>query len=80
MKPEELMKHLGGEILANKMRATVDGKVVILARSASGSDYTLTLEGEKLAKEANSAMPAAKPVEESSEVKKTASKVRKNTR
>ena len=43
-----LLARLGGEILSNKARAVVDGKVVILARM-SGDDWVYTDEGQALA-------------------------------
>jgi hypothetical protein len=44
----DLTTRLGGEFLANKARATVDGKIVILARM-NGSDWVYTDEGQELA-------------------------------
>jgi hypothetical protein len=44
----DLLARLGGEILSNKARAVVDGKVVILARM-SGDDWVYTDEGQALA-------------------------------
>jgi hypothetical protein len=44
----ELLKRLGGEILSNKARAVVDGKIVILARM-EGADWVYTPEGQDLA-------------------------------
>ena len=44
----DLLARLGGEILSNKARAVVDGKVVILARM-SGADWVYTDEGQELA-------------------------------
>lgn len=52
MKPLQLMKELDGFILANKIRATVDGKVVILAR-LHGDKWVMTDDGAKLAGAAN---------------------------
>lgn len=46
----DLMARLGGEILSNKVRATVDGKIVILAR-LTGEDWVYTDEGQELANE-----------------------------
>jgi hypothetical protein len=44
----DLMTRLGGEFLANKARATVDGKIVILARLVE-HDWVYTEEGQILA-------------------------------
>jgi hypothetical protein len=44
----DLLARLGGEILSNKARAVVDGKVVILARM-NGADWVYTDEGQTLA-------------------------------
>jgi hypothetical protein len=44
----ELLERLGGEILSNKARAVVDGKIVILARM-NGNDWVYTDEGQALA-------------------------------
>ena len=44
----DLTTRLGGEFLANKARATVDGKIVILARLVE-HDWVYTEEGQNLA-------------------------------
>jgi hypothetical protein len=44
----DLLARLGGEILSNKARAVVDGKIVILARM-NGNDWEYTPEGQELA-------------------------------
>lgn len=44
----DLMTRLNGEIVANKARATIDGKIVILAR-LNGHDWVYTDEGQELA-------------------------------
>jgi hypothetical protein len=44
----ELLERLGGEILSNKARAVVDGKIVILARM-DGAEWVYTPEGQDLA-------------------------------
>lgn len=72
MKPLELMKRLGGEALANKLRAKVDGKIVILAR-LDGHEYVFTDIGFNLAAELNS---KPEPVEEAPK-KKTVTRSRK---
>ena len=46
----DLLARLGGEILANKARATIDGKIVVLAR-LTGEDWVYTDEGQELANE-----------------------------
>jgi hypothetical protein len=48
MNIHDLLARLGGEILSNKARAVVDGKIVILARM-NGDDWVYTDEGQKLA-------------------------------
>lgn len=66
----ELMEALGGEVLANKARATVDGKIVILGRMIDGA-WEITEEGFKLAEKLNSApkVEEAKPVKRASKTK-----------
>ena len=44
----DLLARLNGEILSNKARAVVDGKIVILARM-EGADWVYTTEGQELA-------------------------------
>lgn len=44
----ELMSRLNGEVLSNKVRAVVDGKVVVLARM-NGAEWEYTPEGQELA-------------------------------
>lgn len=57
----DLLARLNGEILANKARAVVDGKIVILARM-EGSDWVYTAEGQDLANlHSNLAAEEAKP-------------------
>jgi hypothetical protein len=59
----DLLARLGGEILSNKARAVVDGKIVILARM-NGNDWVYTDEGQALANEHSNAAveeAAAKP-------------------
>lgn len=58
----ELMKALGGEVLANKARATVDGKVVILGRMIDNK-WVITDEGAELAKKVNAATKPAQKAE-----------------
>jgi hypothetical protein len=53
----DLIARLGGEILSNKARATVDGKIVILAR-LTGEDWIYTGEGQELANEQSNQMVA----------------------
>jgi hypothetical protein len=56
-----LLDRLGGEILSNKARATVGGKIVILARM-NGDDWVYTDEGQELANaHSNAAAEEAKP-------------------
>lgn len=44
----ELMARLNGEVLSNKVRAVVDGKIVVLARM-NGTEWEYTPEGQELA-------------------------------
>lgn len=63
MNIHDLLARLGGEILSNKARAVVDGKIVILAR-LTGDDWVYTDEGQELANaHSNAAVEeaAAKP-------------------
>jgi len=48
MDVHELLARLGGEVLANKARATIDGEIVVLAR-LSGEDWEYTDKGQELA-------------------------------
>lgn len=57
----DLLDRLGGEILSNKARAMVDGKIVILARM-NGTEWEYTPEGQELANaHSNAAAEEAKP-------------------
>jgi len=83
MKPLELMKRLGGEALANKLRAKVNGKIVILAR-LEGQEYVLTDTGFSIAAKLNAEIGSAKEelaqeeiVAEEVPKKKTATRSRK---
>jgi hypothetical protein len=63
MNIHDLLARLGGEILSNKARAVVDGKIVILARM-NGADWVYTDEGQALANAHSNAAAeetAAKP-------------------
>ena len=63
----ELMERLGGEILNNKVRAIIDGEIVILAR-LNDQEWEFTERGQELANlhsnlvvdEAAAAKPARK--------------------
>jgi hypothetical protein len=44
----DLMSRLGGETLNNKIRATIDGNIVVLARMI-GTEWEYTPEGQELA-------------------------------
>jgi hypothetical protein len=46
----ELMERLGGEVLSNKIRATVGGEIVVVARM-EGTEWALTDKGQELANE-----------------------------
>lgn len=57
-----LMERLGGEVLSNKIRATIDGEIVVLARM-EGTEWALTDKGQELANEHSNlaAAETAKP-------------------
>ena len=56
----DLLARLNGEVLSNKARAVVDGKIVILARM-NGADWEYTPEGQELAnKHSNEVVAEAK--------------------
>jgi hypothetical protein len=44
----ELMDRLNGQVLGHKIRAVVDGSIVVLARM-EGDGWTLTEQGQELA-------------------------------
>jgi len=59
----DLLARLGGEILSNKARAVINGKIVVLAR-LNGNDWVYTDEGQELANAHSNAATeeaAAKP-------------------
>jgi hypothetical protein len=59
----DLLARLGGEILSNKARAVINGKIVVLAR-LNGNDWVYTDEGQELANAHSNAAAeeaAAKP-------------------
>lgn len=57
----DLLARLNGEILSNKARAVVNGKIVVLARM-EGVDWVYTAEGQDLANlHSNLAADEAKP-------------------
>lgn len=58
----DLLARLGGEVLSNKARATVDGKIVILAR-LTGTEWEYTPEGQELANEHSNQAVAEAEVE-----------------
>jgi hypothetical protein len=63
MNVHDLLDRLSGEILSNKARAMVGGKIVILAR-LTGDDWVYTDEGQELANAHSNAAAdeaAAKP-------------------
>lgn len=47
MNVETLLPRIGGEVLANKARAAIDGRIVILAR-LNGAEWVWTDEGHEL--------------------------------
>jgi len=70
----ELMSRIGGETLNNKIRASVDGKIVILARMI-GTEWEYTPEGQELA----NAHSNQAEVEAEVEVKATRTRKSKDT-
>jgi hypothetical protein len=44
-----LMERLGGEILANKIRATIDDEIVIIANMEESGEWVYTDDGQELA-------------------------------
>ncbi len=59
----QLMKKLGGEVLANKVRANVNGKVVIIGRLING-EWEPTAEGAALEAELNAKPPTKAPAKQ----------------
>jgi hypothetical protein len=51
MEALELMERLGGEILANKVRARIDGEIVIIAELDEENEWVYTEKGQILANE-----------------------------
>lgn len=51
MEALELMERLGGEILANKIRARIDGEIVIIADMSEENEWVYTDQGQELANE-----------------------------
>lgn len=65
----DLMTRLGGEILGHKIRATIDGEIVVLAK-LNDQDWELTEKGQVLANEhSNLAAQEAAAVAEAAAVK-----------
>ncbi len=58
----DLLARLNGEILSNKARATVDGKIVVLARMI-GTEWEYTPEGQELANAHSNQVAAEAEVE-----------------
>lgn len=63
-----LMKKLDGEVLANKARANVNGKVVIIGRLING-EWEPTAEGAALEAELNAKPPAKAPAKQTADDK-----------
>lgn len=53
----DLLARLNGEILSNKARAVINGKIVVLAR-LTGEDWVYTSEGQALANEQSNQVAA----------------------
>ena len=47
MEALELMERLGGEILANKIRARIDGEIVIVAELDEENEWVYTDQGQE---------------------------------
>jgi len=69
----DLMNRLGGEILSNKVRVTVDGVVVIVAR-LNDQDWVLTEKGQELLN-----LHSNLAVAEAAEAQASTAKTRKKT-
>ena len=74
MNIHDLLARLGGEILSNKARAVVDGKIVILARM-NGNDWVYTDEGQALANEHSNAVVVEEAASKPKRAKKAAEPV-----
>jgi hypothetical protein len=74
----ELMSRIGGETLNNKIRASVDGKIVILARMI-GTEWEYTPEGQELANAHSNQAVVEAEVEAEVEVKATRTRKSKDT-
>ena len=57
MNPLDLMKRLNGQILGHKIRATINGEIVVLAK-LEGQDWQLTEKGQVLANEQSNVVAA----------------------
>jgi hypothetical protein len=57
MNPLDLMKRLNGQILGHKIRATINGEIVVLAK-LEGQDWQLTEKGQVLANEQSNVVVA----------------------
>lgn len=51
MQALELMERLNGEVLANKIRANIDGETVVLAAMGEDNEWEYTEAGQELANE-----------------------------
>jgi hypothetical protein len=58
----DLMARLNGEIVGHRIRAVIDGKIVILAR-LNGADWEYTPEGQELANKHSNEAAAEAEVE-----------------
>lgn len=76
----DLMKSLGGEILANKVRVNYNGKIEIIGR-LMGTEWEITDRGAKISHEYNVKKAAEAPKEAPKEATKaTANKSTTRTR
>lgn len=62
MEALELMERLGGEILANKIRARIDGEIVIVAELDEENEWVYTDQGQELANEHSNLAAGETPV------------------
>ena len=66
----DLMTRLGGEILGHKIRATIDGEIVVVLAKLNDQDWGLTEKGQVLFNEhSNLAAQEAAAVAEAAAVK-----------
>lgn len=55
----ELMERIGGEVLGHKIRAVINGEIVVIARMED-TDWALTEQGQELANQHSNEVAAPK--------------------